>query len=245
MKDNFSGHASEYEKFRPTYPENFYAWLISQVKTRKAAWDCGTGNGQVASILSNYFERVEASDISEQQMAQAPWKPNVYYTKCPAEKSGFSDHTFDLITVAQAVHWFDFDPFFKEVNRTLKPNGVIALIGYGLMDVPDLDKEIKYLYADLLGDFWDPERKHIEEAYESIPFQFEELATPQFSIEESWSLDELLGYLNTWSAVKHYIKENGTNPVDLIEEDLRSKWGAEKMKPVSFPLILRVGINKL
>lgn len=240
MKDNFSNNSPGYARFRPYYPESLFAYLLSLVNEPTTAWDCGTGNGQVAGVLSNYFKSVFATDISESQICNAIVKDNIYYSKQTAGHSSFPSHFFDIITVAQAIHWFDFNVFYKEVYRTLKPNGVIAIIGYGLFTSnPDLDKTIGHFYSDTLGSYWDKERKYIDEAYRSIPFPFQEMDAPGFQMEYEWEAERLIGYLNTWSAVQHYIRKNNRNPVDDIAEQLR-RYGGNKIE-VSFPLLLRVG----
>mgnify|MGYP000005465091 CR=1 FL=1 len=243
MKDNFSGHAQEYSKFRPRYPKELYDFLLSIVPNREVAWDCGTGNGQVAEVLSKFFGRVEATDISLEQINQAPRLPNINYSIQPAEKTNFATDSFDLITVAQAVHWFDFELFFREVKRTLKPKGLIALIGYGLMKVEGLNELVYYFYEDVIGKYWDPERKYIEEQYQSIHFEFKELECPEMSMKYSWTLDQLLGYLSTWSAVKHYEKAVGKNPLDKVRAAMVDAWGKKGTRQVEFPIILRVGIK--
>ncbi|GAB3645833.1 class I SAM-dependent methyltransferase [Echinicola sediminis] len=244
MKDNFSGHAKDYSLFRPRYPRELFDFLFSLVPQKEAAWDCATGNGQVAEVLSNVFGRVEATDISKEQLEQAPKSRNINYSIQAAEKTAFSSESFDLITVAQAVHWFDFEPFFKEVNRTLKPSGIIALIGYGLVEVEGLKELIHYFYQEVVGPYWDPERRYIEEQYQAIPFDFEEVVPPKISLKSHWSIDQLLGYLNTWSAVKHYEKAKGKNPLDLVKQEFVHGWGSEPSKAVEFPLILKVGRKK-
>ncbi|QDH80867.1 class I SAM-dependent methyltransferase [Echinicola soli] len=244
MKDNFSGHASDYAKFRPLYPDALYEFILTHVTVRERAWDCATGNGQMAEMLSNNFTWVEASDISEQQLHQAPKVSNIRYSVQPAEKTGFTDQSFDLITVGQAVHWFDFDRFFKEVRRVLKPNGLLVLVGYGLLAVEGLTELIKMFYAEIIGTYWDPERKYIEANYQTIPFDFEEIQPPFLVMEYAWSKDQLMGYLNTWSAVKHYEKDRGNNPLEIIKVDLDKAWGQSTLRKVTFPLILKVGRNR-
>lgn len=243
MKDNFSGHASEYAQFRPSYPQELYDIVLKHVPQRQRAWDCATGNGQVANVLGRYFEQVEATDISSQQLANATASPNVRYSVQPAEKTTFPDAYFDLITVAQAVHWFDFPLFFKEVKRVLRPNGLIVLIGYGLMEVEGLTDLVSGFYADIVGPYWDPERRHIEEKYATIPFDFKEIKLPPLTMQYRWTKDQLLGYLSTWSAVKHYEKATGKNPLGLIKAELDQLWGKAERRKVTFPLILKAGKN--
>jgi SAM-dependent methyltransferase len=242
MKDNFSGHASDYARYRPTYPHELITHLVSLTPAHHRAWDCATGNGQVAVLLSEYFAEVVATDISEQQLRNAVQKPNIIYKVEPAEHPSLADDSVDLIVVAQAVHWFDFDLFFREVLRVLRPEGVVALIGYGLIKTtPALDEVIEKLYSGILDSYWDPERRYIEDAYRTIPFPFLELDMPQFTISYNWTLEDLLGYLNTWSAVKHYEQQEGQNPVQLVEQALREKWGPQQQVEVRFEVISRVG----
>jgi ubiquinone/menaquinone biosynthesis C-methylase UbiE len=242
MKDNFSTHARQYAKFRPTYPDELFHFLISLITNKEAAWDCGTGNGQVAVKLSKHFKKVYATDISRRQIANARKKRNIVYKIEPAEETAFDADQFDLITVAQAIHWFDFEKFYAEVKRTLKANGVIAAIGYSLIGInPEIDRIIEKLYKEILHNYWDKERAYIDDLYRTIPFPFSEIKTPEFSSTFHWTFEELTGYLNTWSAVQHYIKENSTNPVELIKDDLSHAWGKSSKKTVNFPILTRIG----
>lgn len=241
MKDLFSGHATSYAQYRPTYPPALFSWLVSLVNDTTAAWDSGTGNGQVAAVLAAYFTQVYATDISEQQIAQAPKRPNIIYKTAAAENSGFADASFDLITVAQAIHWFRFDDFYLEAKRVLKPGGIIAVIGYGLMYIDkETDAIIQHLYSQTLGGSWDAERRYLDEGYQTIPFPFTEITAPAFTMTMEWNVQQLLGYLQTWSAVKHYEKRTGINPVDKIAPQVIAMW-KEDLKTVSFPLLVRVG----
>lgn len=242
MRDSFSSRSDLYAKYRPLYPAELYKWLLSHVKEKKYAWDCGTGNAQVAAELSKYFEKVFASDISEQQLAEAIKRTNIEYSVQPAESSNFSNSQFDLITVAQAIHWFDFEKFYNEVRRTLKPDGTVAIIGYGLIKInPVLDAIIQHFYENIVGRYWDAERRYIDELYTTIPFPFKERAAPVFAIVDDWTFDHLLGYFSTWSAVKNYIKHRNEDPIPLISDKLRSAWGNERLIKISFSILLRVG----
>lgn len=241
MKDNFSRNSDKYALYRPGYPDELFQFLKELVTEKEKAWDCGTGNGQVASKLSEYMTEVYATDISEQQLKQAIQKANIIYSKQPAESTNFPEKYFDLITVAQAIHWFDFETFYKEVKRVLKPSGYLAVIGYGLFrSNPETEEIIYHLYRNILGEYWDPERQYLEDNYQGIPFPFQELKTPEFQFSEKWSFERLIGYLNTWSAVKHYEKATGKNPVALVREDLQRTFGQEGM--VIFPILFRVGM---
>lgn len=240
MKDNFSGISNEYSLFRPGYPDDLFNFLKSEIKCFKTAWDCGTGTGQVALPLSAMFKTVYATDISTAQLQYAPDRENIEYSLQPAEKTNFESEKFDLITVAQAIHWFDFDKFYREVNRTLKQDGSIAVLGYGLVQTNAQTRElIHHLYHNLVGPFWDPERKFLEEKYNTIPFPFREISVPTFETSLKWNLNQLTGYLRTWSAVQHYIKKNGYDPVEKIIPQLKRSFG--NGGEVKFPIFLRVG----
>lgn len=217
MKDNFSSQSDQYAKYRPTYPMSFFDYLNTIVKSKNTAWDCGTGNGQVAVQLAKSFKNVYATDISKAQLEQAFHHDSIEYSVQSAEETNFPNNFFDVILVAQAVHWFDFDKFYKEVRRTAKKEAKLVIIGYGKLEInPILDQIINDFYKNVIGKYWDKERRYIDQNYQTIPFPFEELEVPTFSNTYDWTLEHLIGYLNTWSAVKHYYKKNGENPIDLI-----------------------------
>lgn len=242
MKDNFSTQAAQYAKFRPTYPQECYDFIFEHLNNREIAWDCATGNGQVANVLASTFKQVYATDISAKQLANAPQQKNIIYKVEQAEKTDFADDMFDLIVVAQAIHWFKFDVFFEEAKRVLKPNGLFVAIGYGLMKItPAIDKVIYQLYEDILGSYWDVERKHIEQNYQSIPFPFQEIESPSLEILTQWNFQQLIGYLETWSSLQHYLKTNGQNPLDLVIDNLKKAWGNQEILAVHFPLLIKAG----
>lgn len=244
MKDNFSTQSKQYAQFRPTYPKAFYDFIFSEISTTDTAWDCATGNGQVAVELAKTFKHVYATDISENQLANAPQKENITYQIEQAEDSSFKDQSFDLITVAQAIHWFKFDAFFATVKRTLKPDGLFVAVGYDLMKIDEkLDPVIHHLYQDILGNYWDEERRHIEQRYQSIPFPLKEIDCPPMEIQTTWNFEQLIGYLETWSALQHYVKVEGNSPINLVIDDLKKAWGDEESKKINFPLIMKAGRN--
>jgi len=241
MKDNFSAQAKQYAQYRPYYPIEMIDYILSFVNNKNVALDVATGNGQVAAALAPHFETVYATDISEKQIENAATAPNIYYSISRAEQTTFADNEFDLITVAQAIHWFNFDDFYTEVRRIIKPGGIFAVLGYGLFSTNnESDKIIVHFYKDIIGPYWDAERKYLDDNYTTIPFPFNEIQVKQFINNFTWTFDQLVGYLNTWSAVQHYKNKNGTNPVDIIYKELQSSWEAST-KQVTFPLLLRLG----
>ncbi len=242
MKDNFSRQSDKYAKYRPHYPDELFQFLNQQVANKHAAWDCGTGNGQIAGRLSETFEEVYATDISKAQIENAVKRGNIFYSVQPAEKINFAENLFDLIIVGQAAHWFDFGQFYAEVRRTAKDNALLCITGYGNICVPpSIEPIIAHFYTSVIGPYWDLERKYIDESYQTIPFPFDEIPAPHIVNKLTWTIEHLEGYLNTWSAVKHYIDQNGINPVDGIMPDIRKNWGSNPEIEVQFPLIFRVG----
>jgi SAM-dependent methyltransferase len=170
--------------------------------------------------------------------------PNIYYSIGGAEKIDFPDQYFDMICAAQAAHWFNHELFYKEVERILKPNGVLALIGYGVIEInDDIDKLIKTLYTGILGTYWDKERRFIDDDYRSLPFPYKETQAPSFQIECEWNFAQLIGYLNTWSALNHYLKEKRINPLDEMISEMQNIWGSEDVvRPVRFPVITKIAV---
>lgn len=226
FKDHFSGHASDYRAYRPEYPPELFAFLATLVPHDELVWDCGTGNGQAAVALAEHFDRVIATDASEKQLREAERHPRVEYAVAPAEHSPLSDRSVSLVTVAQALHWFDLDRFYEEVRRVCRPGGVLAVWTYNLFTVnAAIDPVLERFQKDFVGPYWPPERALVDAAYQTIPFPFEEVPAPQFDMVASWDLEHVLGYLKTWSSTKAFIKAKGFNPVDHLTPELTAAWG--------------------
>lgn len=242
-KDLFSEQSGNYALYRPHSPKELFEYIVSHVEERKCAWDCATGNGQVAVPLSTYFEKIIASDISEKQLAQAPKQENIQYISCSAEQTPFAADSFDLITVAQAYHWLNWEKFYAEATRVSKPNCVIAVWMYDLLQSDDLsiNELIRWFYKEITGTYWDKERKHVEDHYAHVSFDFKPLPSKQFFIQKDLTLQSLLGYFSSWSATQNYIKANGRSPVELVEARLRKIWDDESEKQFTYPIYLRMG----
>jgi len=246
FEDHFSTQSKEYAQFRPQYPDSLYEYFASIVAGHSLAWDCGTGNGQAAIGLANYFERVHATDASADQIAHAYSHPKVEYHVGSAEQVELESASVDLVTVAQAVHWFDFDKFYAEVKRVLKPNGVLAVWTYSHALVsPNTDKAMDRLYSEVLSGFWPERIRYIEEDYRTLPFPFEEIDPPSFEMETSWNLGQLAGYLDSWSASQKYRQQKEAHPLEDVWDELSADWKDEKEKRViRWPLYFRIGRNR-
>ncbi|MCP4120977.1 MAG: class I SAM-dependent methyltransferase [Bacteroidetes bacterium] len=244
FKDHFSGHAKRYAKHRPSYPEGMYKAIYQHVDQFGTAWDCGTGNGQVAIHLTERFGKVLASDASASQIEHAIPHEKVEYYVCKAEQTGFQDHCFDLVTVGQAIHWFDFDSFFEEVKRVTKPGGIFACWTYRFLTINHgLNVILEHFFSEIES-YWPPERDHVEEQYATIPFpdSFKELEAPFMYIERSMLAEEVLNYLDTWSSVKNYkLQHNGKSPIDIIRQEFIAAYGGtEVFQTVRHPLVTKI-----
>lgn len=247
FKDHFSGNSADYAAYRPAYPAALFAWLAARAPGRERAWDCATGSGQAALGLAPHFEAVVATDASADQIAQARPHPWVSYRVAPAEASGLAPTSVDLVTVAQAAHWFDLPAFHAEVRRVLRPDGVLALWCYERLQVePALDEVIEAFYSQVLGPYWPPERRQVEAGYRDLDFPYREFSAPTFAMQAAWNLDQLLGYFATWSAVKAYRHALGRDPLQELRPRLESAWLASGVslatpKNIKWPLSLRLG----
>lgn len=243
FEDHFSTHARVYARFRPQYPETLYAYLASIVPGHELAWDCGTGNGQAALGLAEHFERVIGTDASFDQIANALEHERVMYMVARAEQVALPARAVDVVTAAQALHWFDIDGFFQEVQRVLKPGGILAAWMYHLVRTePAIDRILAAFYTDVLGPFWSPRMQLVDDRYRSLSFPFEELTPPDVAMETTWDFNDLLGFLSSWSAVPRFIEARGYHPLEEIREDLAKAWREpERERQMLWPLHFRIG----
>jgi SAM-dependent methyltransferase len=241
--DHFSQSAALYALHRPSYPASLFQWLADNVPVRQRAWDCGTGSGQAAVAVASHFNEVIATDPSHAQLLHAVKAERVHYAAMTAENSALRDASVNLITVAQALHWFDLPRFYREVERILAPGGMLAVWTYGLLSItPEIDVLIKSFYKGTLGGYWPAERALVDAGYAGIDFPFTERSAPGFEMERNWTLAHLAGYMDTWSAVARYRKANGESPVGRFVATLEPLWGAaDTTRRVTWPLELRVG----
>jgi SAM-dependent methyltransferase len=244
FKDHFSQSAASYAAYRPSYPVELVRFLADTAGQKEFAWDCGCGSGQLSTLLAGDFAQVYATDASAKQIENAVRHPQVRYACAPAETSGLGDQVADLIVAAQAAHWFDLAAFYREVRRVGRSGSVIALVSYGIVKVDEqLDSIIGRFYWDVIGPYWPPERKHVENGYRSLDFPFPEIQVPDMAMTASWTLPDFIGYVNTWSAVAAMERAIGAEPRERFNHDLGEAWGpAEERRTIRWPLSLRVGL---
>ena len=242
--DHFGAQAAAYAAYRPSYPPTLFAYLADAAPARKLAWDCGTGSGQAATALAGHFEQVIGTDASAAQIAAAISHSRVRYLVAAAESSGLRDASVDLCTVAQALHWFNLERFYAEVRRVLVPGGILAAWTYSALNIDEetIDKHLQNFYSGTMGPYWPRERRLVESGYRALPFPFEDIEAPPFALHADWSLDSLLGYIRTWTAVSRYVLERGNDPVSELDATLRPLWGpADRRRRVYWPMSLRLG----
>lgn len=241
FKDHFSGNASGYADYRPRYPDALFALIAEHSPARAAVWDVGCGNGQASVGLAHYFDHVFATDASAAQIAAAEPHPKISFTAAPAEASGLADASVDAVVVCQALHWFDFDAFYAEARRVARSGAVLFAIAYELAEIsPQIDAEIRRFYKADIGPYWPPDRAHIETGYRDIPWPFTPVDVAPVAMTALWTLDQLLGYLTTWSAVQRYRVATGSDPTLAMRDELAPLWGP-KARTISWPLVIKTG----
>lgn len=244
FNDHFSAHAKSYADARPGYPFELFLYLRSLCKEHELAWDCATGNGQAAESLAKVFRQVIATDASAEQILQARPVKNIEYRQAAAEEHFLEACSVDLVVVAQALHWFDIAAFFENVDRVLKPGAVIAVWSYGLTTVSEeVDRVVQKLYGEILDDYWPAERRIVEQQYANIEFPYALIEGETFEMSRRWNLAQLKDYLMSWSAVQRYMKKEGSDPLQLISQELEQAWSCEPDKEVEvqWPLMLKIG----
>ena len=240
--DHFSIVAGQYATFRPRYPAALFEWLAGVAPRRGRVWDCACGSGQASLDLAAHFDAVIGTDLSAAQLAQAPLHERIRYQVATAEQCDLESASCDLVTVAQALHWFDLPRFYAEVRRVLHPDGLLAVWCYGVATIPALvgDAVLQDYYSNIVGPYWPPERILVEQGYRTLEFPEPEIDVPAFAMQLDWTLDELLGYASSWSATARYAEAHGSNPIAQLRAALLPHWGApEVRRPISWPLSVR------
>lgn len=243
FRDLFSGHAELYASARPTYPAELFGFIASIAPARDRAWDCATGNGQAALGLAAHFHEVQATDASSRQIEHACAHPRVVYSVQPAETTDFAPSSFDAVAVAQALHWFDHAPFFREVHRVLKAGGVFVAWTYNRFSVdPEFDEALERLVLEPIRPFWAARNALSWNGYRDVPFPFAAIEPPALEIRVDWTLLQLVAFLNTWSAVRRCVETEGPAFLDRAEIELRPLWGdPDRVRRVTMPLHIRAG----
>lgn len=243
-KDLFSVQASDYAKFRPSYPASLFTYLTKLTPNRKAAWDCATGSGQSAFELAKFFDLVYATDLSQKQIQHARRHPQIRYSQGRAEQSGLPPGSVDLITVAQAFHWFDHRMFFKEARRVIRPEGgLLAVWMYEQSSINEkVDEVLREFHKEVVGKYGEPELSTFKADFKNLKIPIQEITPPAFEMRQTWTVDQLKGYLFTWSPTQIAIRKTSKNPVEQFSSAIEAAWGdPNEAREVRWPIVLRVG----
>lgn len=253
--DHFSGHADQYARYRPHYPDDLYAWIARNAPATRQCWDVATGSGQAARALVRYFDAVIATDASPEQLSYATPQPGVTFRQALAEQSGLPNNSADAIVAAAALHWFDLPRFFAEVQRVARPGALFVAWTYAasqhLAGHPQPDFLQRFV-SETLGPHWPPQFATVLSQYRHIAFPFEKLPTPTFYAREVWTLEQFVGHIQTWSGYVRARQATGEEPIRHIEEPLRRWWKARVHEygqhdtpdgplPVTWELTVRAG----
>jgi len=241
--DHFSADSGRYARYRPGYPDALFRWLAQSAPAGGLALDCATGSGQAAIPLAGYFSRVLATDASRHQLQAASPHPRVHYAVAAAERSPVRDASVSLVTVAQAFHWLNHGEMFQELNRCLLPGGLFAVWTYALCSIsPGVDPLLREFHDTTVGPYWPTERQLVERGYSDLTFPLEPVEPPDFPMTAAWDLDRLLGYVGTWSAVRRYREQRGTDPLPALRQAFLPAWGERgATRTCRWPLTLRAG----
>ena len=247
----FDSVAIDYARCRPRYPDAFFAWMADQASALDCCWDAACGSGQASIGLSRWFDRVEATDLSPEQIAAADQHPRIRYRQGAAEQSHLSSNSVDAVLIAAAIHWLDVEQFNREVRRVLRPGGLLVWLGYEpIRDAPEeLQAWLNSLYHERLNSFWPPERIHVDACYTDLEFPGCDQPLPQgLKITEHWTQNDLLGFISTWSALRNASQQVDDNDqarflINNLSDELKQVWPQDSDQlTLHLPLMGRWGV---
>lgn len=195
-----------YAKARPGYPKELFSYLSELCNEHDVAWDAATGNGQAAIGIKDFFKVVMATDISENQLRYAFQHPKIHYQQASEIVPFIPDFSVDLITVSSAIHWLDPVLFYKEADRVLKHQGILATWGYsGIHLNGDVDDAIREMNETILKPYIVDKVVVAINGYKEIHLPFEPLVTPEFFMKYFWDKEQVMDYVMTWSSSQNFI----------------------------------------
>ncbi|MFT2109651.1 class I SAM-dependent methyltransferase [Marinomonas sp. 2405UD68-3] len=243
MKSYFDTASDIYSRARPTYPAELYFWLAKQASGHSLVWDSACGTGQASIDLAAYFESVEASDVSETQVAEATPHRKIHYQVCQSEKTPYSDNSFDVVCVAHALHWLDLDSFWDELRRVLKPNGLFVCWGYNWIRIGEHEDDVIDRYVlKKVHTHWKDESRLLWREYKDIDFPLEMMDVPQFELTQNWSAYRVFEYIRSWSATSLLIESEGDQFLQKAWDEMIKLWGDPlQKKSITLPFFVKAG----
>lgn len=245
VQDHFSSVAGTYAAARPEYPDALFDRLAQHVALAAHVWEPGCGSGQATRGLAARFAHVYATDPSAQQLA-AHWAhaapdANVSLAVEAGERTSLADGSVGLVAVAQALHWFDRPAFFAECDRVLTPGGVLAAWGYSDLDAPaGMEAAVDAFRRDIEPD-WPLGRSLVDAHYAAFDWPFDAVDSPLLPLEAVWTLDRVLAYLSSYSAVVRHRARTGVDAVEAHRADLSAAWGDPAVaRAIRWPLFLHL-----
>ena len=238
--DHFSELAARYAAYRPHYPPGLVGLLADRCERHDVAWDVGCGSGQLSVALAARFSQVIATDPAQAQLDHAERDPRVEYRCTPAEASGLPDASVDLAVAAQAAHWFDWPRFVAEAGRVVRPGGLVALVSYRNADLGgDIGALLLDFYQEI-DPYWPSGRAHVNNQYRDLVLPWPALPAPPLEMTATWTRDELIGYITTWSATARFVAARGEAPLDELRRQITARWPGPDPREVHWPLTLKL-----
>ncbi|XP_042226219.1 putative methyltransferase DDB_G0268948 [Homarus americanus] len=228
MVFNNAGLVKKYAEFRPVPPRSLVNTVVDYVKEKveplQVCVDIGCGSGQNTRLYSEHFKQVIGLDVSLEQLRVAEQDhlhQNVVYKEGLAEHMPVENASVDLVTSCAAVHWFNLDTFYKEVDRVLRPGGVLACYSYLACTPLYAGKNLRSTILEMhsnLDPNWSMGHRHLNSDYGTLPaFSPEEVFISsneeKFVVETDATLDSIIGYLSSWSAVQKLQDREGEEVV--------------------------------
>lgn len=222
----FSTRVEAYVKYRPGYPAAMLDFLADELAMGHEAQvaDIGAGTGILTTLLAPRVARVWAVEPNDEMRGAARRlladMGNIGWSHGSAEATGLPTGSVDLITVAQAFHWFDRAAFRQECQRLLRPGGRVALIWNDRLTNTDFLKAYEEGLHAYSGDYEEVNHRNLDE-HDFNAFFEGEYRLDRFENRQLFDLDGVLGRLNSSS----YAPAVGTPAHEQMTALIRREFG--------------------
>ena len=241
-----------YDIYRPKYPEEFFQKILDLLPSEKRVnyLDIATGTGALIFPLSSHFSNISLGiDSSGSQIATALKKVEDFKLKnlqfnmmdvleVPNFIAKNQISKFDLITIGQALHWFDIPVVLKMIkNELLNENGILSVLSYACLgyeyNVKDQTKaNLGYQryqeWYEIIEKYFDCDRGALMKGFEGSPFKeiFGNMEKDEKIYKNETTDVDFVKYLKTYSAYNCYCDKNSKNagykdPILKLEEEIK------------------------